>query len=82
MSDPPKIWSGEFCRRSILRSVVFTAADAEMLRTTMSGNRVTAAETKATQKAVEYQDTSGRFSAASNGPPPRMPGKGHQSIHE
>src|SRR5580704_9598099 len=57
MDDAPKIRSVELSRRSILRNLAFTAGGAAMLRTTMSGNRVAAAQTKATQKAVGYQDT-------------------------
>ena len=54
MSETPK--SAEFCRRSVLQSLVLTVFGAVMLRLTMSGDRVAAAETKATQKAVEYHD--------------------------
>jgi hypothetical protein len=57
MDDEPKIRSAELSRRSILRNLAFTASGAAMLGTTASGNRLAAAQTKATQKAVGYQDT-------------------------
>jgi hypothetical protein len=58
MIDAPKIRSAELSRRSILRNLAFTTAGgAALLGTTLSGNRVAAAQTKATQKAVGYQDT-------------------------
>ncbi len=57
MNYAPKIRSAELSRRSILRNLAFTAGGAAVLGTTVSGNRVASAQTKATQKAVGYQDT-------------------------
>ena len=57
MDNAPKIRSAELSRRSILQNLAFTAGGAAMLGTTVSGSHVAAAQTKATQKAVGYQDT-------------------------
>ncbi len=57
MNDAPKIRSAERSRRSILRNLALTAGGAAVFGTTMSGARLSAAQTKATQKAVGYQDT-------------------------
>jgi hypothetical protein len=57
MNDASKVRSGELSRRSLLRNVAFAAGGAAILGTTVSANRVAVAQTKATQKAVGYQDT-------------------------
>jgi hypothetical protein len=57
MNDALKIRSAALSRRSVLRNFGFTAGGALMLATTVSGNRVAAAQTKMTQKAVGYQET-------------------------
>jgi hypothetical protein len=44
-------------RRSLLREVAFAAGGAAILGMTVGANRADAAQTKATQKAVGYQDT-------------------------
>jgi len=55
MDDAPRIRLGERSRRSILRNFVLSAGGAAMLGTIMSGNRVSAAQTKMTPTAVGYQ---------------------------
>ena len=57
MGDAPKIRSGELSRRSILRNFAFSAGGAAILATTVAASRMAEAQTKATQKAVGYQDT-------------------------
>jgi hypothetical protein len=44
-------------RRSILRNFAFGAGGAAILATGVAASRVAEAQTKATQKAVGYQDT-------------------------
>ena len=61
MSDIPKIRSAELSRRSILRNLEFIAGGAAILGTTMSENRVAAAQTKMTQKAVGYHASLERY---------------------
>jgi hypothetical protein len=57
MSDLSKIQWAKLSRRSILRNLAFTAGGVAMLATTVSGSRVASAQTKVTQKEVDYQDT-------------------------
>jgi hypothetical protein len=57
MGDASKIRSAVLSRRSILRNLAYGAGGAAVLGTTVSGTRVAEAQTKATQKAVGYQDT-------------------------
>jgi hypothetical protein len=57
MSDGAKIKSLEFCRRSMLQNLAFTAAGGvAVLCTTVIGVRSAVGQTKASQKAVGYQD--------------------------
>lgn len=55
MSETSKIRPAVFCRRSILRSLLFTVFGVVTFRLTTE-NRAIAAETKATQQAVDYRD--------------------------
>ena len=57
MGDASKIQSAVLSRRSILRNLAYSAGGAAVLGTIVSGARVAEAQTKATQKAVGYQDT-------------------------
>jgi hypothetical protein len=57
MGDAAKILSAALSRRSILRKLAISAGGAAVLATTVAGSRDAAAQTKATQKAVGYQDT-------------------------
>jgi hypothetical protein len=58
MSDAPKIQPVELSRRTILRNFAFTAAaGVATLSATAIGTRQAAAQSKASQKAVGYQDT-------------------------
>jgi hypothetical protein len=57
MGEAPKIQSGELSRRSILRNLATGASGAAVLATGVAGSRMAEAQTKATQKAVGYQDT-------------------------
>jgi hypothetical protein len=57
MNDAPKVQSLELSRRSLLRNLVIAAGAAAVIGASTSRNRVAAAETKQTQKAVEYQGT-------------------------
>lgn len=57
MDDAPKNRSAELSRRSILRSIAFTAAGTAVLETVLSANRAAEAQTKVVQKVVSYQDT-------------------------
>lgn len=57
MDDVSKIRSAELSRRSIMRNFAAAAGGAVVLGTTMSANRVAAAPTKVSQKAVGYQNT-------------------------
>jgi hypothetical protein len=58
MSNAIKIRSVVFSRRSILRNFALTTAGgAAILGTTVIGVRVAAAQTKASQKSIGYQDT-------------------------
>jgi hypothetical protein len=66
MSKTAKIPPAKYNRRSILRSLVFAALGTVVLRTTVSGRRVAAAEAKATQQAVEYHDPATGSARCSN----------------
>jgi hypothetical protein len=58
MSDTPKTRPMELSRRTILRNLAFTtAAGVAALGTVTIGTRQAAAQSKASQKAVGYQDT-------------------------
>ena len=57
MGDTSKILSAALSRRSILRNLAISAGGAAVLATTVAGSRDAAAQTKATQQAVGYQDT-------------------------
>lgn len=57
MNDAPIIRSGELSRRSMLRNLALTAGSAAVLAAAATRPRAAAAQTKATQKAVAYQDS-------------------------
>ena len=57
MGDASKIRSAEVSRRSVLRNLAIGAGGAAMLAASVAESRDAAAQTKATQKAVGYQDT-------------------------
>jgi hypothetical protein len=56
MADASDVHSAQLSRRSLLRNAAFAAGGAAILGTTV-GPRSADAATKATQKAVAYQDT-------------------------
>jgi secreted PhoX family phosphatase len=57
MIDSTKIRLMALSRRSMLRSLALTAGGAAIFATTMTGTREAAAQAKASQKAVGYQET-------------------------
>jgi hypothetical protein len=57
MGDAPKIRSTAVSRRAILRNLAIGAGGAAVLAATVAESRDAAAQSKATQKAVGYQDT-------------------------
>src|SRR6202163_2859602 len=57
MSNALNRAAAELSRRSILRNIAVAAGGAAVLAATASGTRLAEAQTKATQKAVGYQDT-------------------------
>jgi hypothetical protein len=57
MADEPETRPAALSRRAMLRKLALSAGGAAVLGAAASGSREAAAQTKATQKAVGYQET-------------------------